>query len=294
MGTGGPAFVQVRRLDGVVEELGPAASVAPVPVLFDSPHSGRTIPPDFVTPVSLAVLRSGEDAFVDELVSGCFGHGIGLIRAEFPRTYIDVNRAIDDIDEALLDAPWPGGANPTDKSRRGFGLIRREILGGIPMYDRLLRVEEVERRITAFYRPYHEVVGAALDRLHAGHGAVWHVDWHSMKPIGAAMNVDAGQRRPDIVVSDLEGRTADKHFTEAAAGWFAGEGFDVSVNAPYKGAEMVRRHGNPDSGRHSIQIEINRDLYLDPASMTKTENFTTLKASLDAFCDWLARYVRAR
>ncbi|MBO6560033.1 MAG: N-formylglutamate amidohydrolase [Nisaea sp.] len=281
---------RVRRVAGVLKERLPAGE--PVPVLFDSPHSGRTIPDDFVTAVSLADLRTGEDAFVDDLVSGCLDHGIGLIAAEFPRTYIDVNRAVDDIDESLLSEPWPGGANPTDKSVRGMGLIRREILSGVPIYMAPLSVAEVTARIETYYRPYHAAVKERLDRLHAAHGAVWHVDWHSMKPVGVAMNVDAGEARPDFVVSDGDGLTAAPDLVETVAGWLRERGYSASVNAPYKGAEMIRRYGAPELGRHSIQIEINRRLYLDADRMLRTEGFAELKRDLDAFSAWLAEHVR--
>lgn len=276
--------VRVRRIDGVLTERHPITGS--VPILFDSPHSGRTIPSDFVTKVSLAQLRTGEDAFVDELVSGCLDHGIGLVQAEFPRTYIDPNRAVDDIDEDLLVEPWPGGANPTDKSARGMGLIRKHILRGVPLYANPLSVDEVVARIDGFYRPYHAAVRDSLDRLHDAHGSVWHVDWHSMKPFGNPMNVDDGQARPDFVVSDLEGQTADAGLVHAVAGWFGAQGYSVSVNDPYKGAELIRRYGAPTEGRHSMQIEINRRLYLDADRMTKTEGFTRLKEDMDAFCGW--------
>ncbi|WP_193179874.1 N-formylglutamate amidohydrolase [Nisaea sediminum] len=281
---------QISRIAGVLSERHPVGD--PVPVLFDSPHSGRTIPDDFVTAVSLSDLRTGEDAFVDELVSGCLDHGIGLISAEFPRTYIDVNRAVDDIDESLLSEPWPGGTNPTDKSVRGMGLVRREILRGVPIYTAPLSVAEVTARIETYYRPYHDAVKAGLDRLHAAHGAVWHVDWHSMKPVGVAMNVDAGEARPDFVVSDGEGQTAAPALVQTVAGWLREHGYSASVNAPYKGAEMIRRYGAPELGRHSIQVEINRRLYLDADRMVRTEGYVGLKRDLDAFSAWLAGYVR--
>ncbi|WP_323795982.1 N-formylglutamate amidohydrolase [Nisaea sp.] len=281
--------IRIRRVDGVLTERHPVSGA--VPILFDSPHSGRTIPHDFVTAVSLAELRTGEDAFVDELVSGCLDHGIGLVQAEFPRTYIDANRAVDDIDEELLAGPWPDGANPTDKSARGMGLIRKHILRNVPLYSEALSIEEVAARIAVFYQPYHDAVRESLDRLHARHGAVWHVDWHSMKPYGNPMNVDDGQARPDFVVSDSEGETADADLVEAVASWLGARGYDVSVNDPYKGAEMIRRYGAPSEGRHSIQVEINRRLYLDPDRMRKTEGFIRLKEDLDAFSAWLSGHV---
>lgn len=283
--------IRVRRIDGVLTERHPA--FGSVPILFDSPHSGRTIPHDFVTAVSLAQLRTGEDAFVDELVSGCLDCGIGLVQAEFPRTYIDANRAVDDIDEDLLAEPWPDGTNPTDKSARGMGLVRKFILRGVPIYTEPLSVAEVAGRIEAYYQPYHDAVRASLDRLHAAHGAVWHVDWHSMKPFGNPMNVDNGQARPDFVVSNYEGETADADLVDAVASWLGARGHAVSVNAPYKGAEMIRRYGAPEDKRHSIQIEINRRLYLDPERMTKTDGFIRLKEDLDAFSAWLCEHVQS-
>ncbi|MEQ8332879.1 N-formylglutamate amidohydrolase [Nisaea sp.] len=282
--------IRIRRIEGVLTERHPVADS--VPILFDSPHSGRTIPHDFVTDVSLAQLRTGEDAFVDELVSGCLEHGIGLVQAEFPRTYIDANRAVDDIDDDLLSEPWPGGASPTDKSARGMGLIRKHILRDVPLYAEPLSVNEVAARIEAYYQPYHEAVQASLDRLHGKHGRVWHVDWHSMKPFGNPMNVDDGQARPDFVVSDFEGETADPGLVEAVARWFGERGYSASINDPYKGAEMIRRYGAPGDGRHSIQVEINRRLYLDPDRMTKTDGFAHLKQHLDAFALWLVGYTQ--
>jgi len=282
--------IRIRRLEGVLTERHPTSVT--VPILFDSPHSGRTIPHDFVTDVSLAQLRTGEDAFVDELVCGCLDQGIGLVQAEFPRTYIDANRAIDDIDEDLLVSSWPGGANPTDKSARGMGLIRKHILRDVPLYSEALSIEEVAARIESFYQPYHDAVRENLERLHAAYGAVWHVDWHSMKPFGNPMNVDDGQARPDFVVSNGDGETADADLVDTVAHWFGTRGYSVSVNDPYKGAEMIRRYGAPSDGRHSIQIEINRRLYLDPDRMMKTDGFAPLKEDLDAFSVWLAGHVQ--
>lgn len=173
-----------------------------------------------------------------------------------------------------------------------MGLIRREILRGVPIYSAPLTIAEVSARIDTYYRPYHAAVKAGLDRLHAAYGAVWHVDWHSMKPVGVAMNVDAGEPRPDFVVSDGEGTTAAPELTGTVSGWFRQRGYSVSVNAPYKGAEMIRRYGAPDEGRHSIQIEINRRLYLDAERMVRTEGFIDLKRDLDAFAAWLAGYAQ--
>jgi len=286
-----PNTIRIRRVDGVLTERHPVSGA--VPILFDSPHSGRTIPHDFMTEVSLAELRTGEDAFVDELVSGCLDHGIGLVQAEFPRTYIDADRAVDDIDDDLLSEPWPGGASPTDKRARGMGLIRKHILRDVPLYAEPLSVSEVTARIETYYQPYHDAVRDSLDRLHGKHGRVWHVDWHSMKPVGNPMNVDDGQARPDFVVSDCEGETADPGLVKAVARWCGEQGYSASINDPYKGAEMIRRYGAPEDGRHSMQVEINRRLYLDPDRMTKTDGFTELKQLLDTFAFWLVDYTRA-
>ncbi len=254
-----------------------------VPVVFDSPHSGMEWPADFTPAAPREAILTTWDAFVDELWADAPAGGATLIAACFPRAYIDVNRAEDDIDPALLDGPWPQPLATTDYSRRGMGLIRRFALPGVPMYDRPLAVAAVADRLQDCYRPYRTALRNRLDELHRAHGKVWHFNCHSMKSRGNGMNVDEGALRPDIVVSDRQGRTADPEFTSRAAEWFAGRGFSVKINDPYRGGDLVATHGDPAQGRQSIQIEINRALYMDEAGFARGPRFAEVRRLMGRF-----------
>lgn len=264
------------------------------PLVFDSPHSGTLLPPDTDTIASAAALQSGWDAWVDELWAGAPRRGCVLLAANFHRMYIDVNRARDDIDPELLSGPWPGGAQMSDACRRGMGLVRRLALPHEPMYARRLSVEEVRRRIERYYDPYHGALSGLLDGAYRRWGRVWHINCHSMKSTGNLMNVDAGARRPDFVVSDRDGTAANPPLTRWVADRIADMGYSVSVNEPYRGAELVRRFGNPASGRHSIQIEINRRLYMDEKSVTKNSGFAALQSDLERLAWRLAEHALAQ
>ncbi len=261
---------------------------AAVPVLFDSPHSGIAYPADFSPAASREAIRTTWDAYVDELFSGVTLAGATLLAAHFPRAYIDANRAVDDIDPELLAEPWPTPITLSDHARRGMGLIRRFALPGVPMYDRPLRVAEVRARIDDHYLPYRRALAAELDALHARHGAVRHFNCHSMKSRGNAMNLDAGAARPDVVLGDRDGTTAAPEFTAWVAGWFRGEGFVVAINRPYRGADLVRAHGDPPRGRYSLQIELNRALYLEESRGARLAGFAKLQATLARFASAVA------
>ncbi|MEX3923620.1 N-formylglutamate amidohydrolase [Paraburkholderia sp. BR10936] len=271
-----------------------AAQAAPLPIVFDSPHSGITLPDDFGTVAPREAILTSWDAFVDELWGGVPARGGVLIGARFPRAYIDPNRAITDIDAELLAEPWPEPLAPEPYTRRGMGLIRRYALPGMPLYDRKLSVDEVRHRIDAYYRPYRAALAQAAETAYAQHGALWHVDCHSMKSRGNEMNVDSGEARPDFVISDRRGTTSDPAFTQWVAEHFAAAGYRVQINEPYQGGDLLRAVSDPARNRHSIQIELNRALYMDEATCSKHAGFDTLKRDLDAFADALAHRVRAR
>ncbi|MBI1774855.1 MAG: N-formylglutamate amidohydrolase [Proteobacteria bacterium] len=281
----------IHELPRVLKRIEPTAP--PVPVLFDSPHSGADYPEEFRPSAPLEVLRTGEDAFVDELFAAAPSRGAILIHALFPRSFIDANRNDRDIDAALLDGPWPGKLAPTQKTELGLGLIRRLAVPGVPVYDRKLKVAEVEERIRRYYEPYHGEIAAAFDRLHRTFGRVWHINCHSMKSVGNAMTVDAGSRRPDFVLGDRDGTSCAGTFTKAVFDALVGMGYRVTVNQPYKGAELVVRHSKPEAGRHSLQIEINRKLYMDEERITKTSGFAKLQADLTKLIDAVVAFSRS-
>lgn len=272
-------------------EVRPAARAAG-PVVFDSPHSGFAWPADWSPAASREAIRTTWDAHVDRLLEGAAEAGVPLLAATFPRAYVDVNRAEDDLDPAVLAGPWPGPLAPTDYSRRGMGLIRRLALPDVPMYDAPLAVEAVRARLERHHRPYRARLAALLDEAQAAHGRVWHLNWHSMKSRGNAMNVDAGAMRPEIVVSDRRGTTAAPGLVARIVGWFTLRGYRTLANDPYQGGDLVRTFGDPARGRSSVQVEINRSLYMDEATCEPHAGFAPLQADLTAFAREMVAWAR--
>ena len=261
---------------------GPPEPLAPI--VLDSPHSGRRMPADFGAALAEAELREGEDCFIDELYRPAAEFGIPLLAAQFPRTYLDPNRHAADVDLELLDGPWPHEHRPSGKARIGKALIWRTLDDGRPIYRRRLAVSEVQRRIERYHAPYHARLRELLDDAHRRFGVVYHVNCHSMNAVSGAMGEGgAGRTRADFVLGDRDGTTCAPDFTEFVRAMLAGWGYDVAVNDPFKGVELVRRYGNPAQHRHSIQVEINRKLYMDETTLEQhPEGMARLQADLQA------------
>jgi N-formylglutamate amidohydrolase len=266
-----------------------------VPLVLDSPHSGVDYPADFEPAVPLQLLRQAEDSYVDELYASGPDHGATLIAARFPRSYIDANRSLLDIDAALLDAPWPGPAVPSAKTRKGIGLIWRMLDSGESIYSRKLRVDEVKQRIVRYHQPYQRAVKDALDRAHTHFGAVWHLNLHSMPSVSGLVSEEGpGKPRADFVLGDRDGTTCEPEFTAHVARALRDMGYDVKINDPYKGVELVRAFSEPKENRHSLQVEVNRRLYMDERTRDKSSEFEALRANLDRLLDAVARYAAER
>jgi N-formylglutamate deformylase len=278
------------RVAGVLERHEPPPEAA-APVVLDSPHSGRDYPDDFGHAAPLELLRRAEDAFVDELFADAPAEGAALLVALFPRSYIDPNRHEADIDETLLAEPWPDGARPSRRSERGLGLLRRLLSPHLPIYDRQLAISEVQVRLDGFYRPYHAALRSLLDATHSRFGAVWHLNCHSMKAMSRGRNPRA---RPDFVLGDLDGGACGREFTHFVRDRLAGMGYSVRLNDPFKGAELIARYSDPAAGRHGLQIEVNRGLYLDEARLAKTAAFTRLRGDLRSLVAAIVEFARRR
>lgn len=250
-----------------------------VPVVFDSPHSGADYPSDFNHVIPIDKLRRAEDMYVDELFADAPAHGATLIAALFPRSYIDPNRSLEDLDPELLADSWPSPVRPGEKARLGHGLIWRLCPPDMNLYIEKLSPDQVRGRIDGYWRPYHEALRQALDELYEQFGAVWHLNCHSMPSMSRGPFVNGGGQ-PDFVLGDRDGTTASPDFVHLVGDCLCDMGYSVKINDPYKGVELVRAYSNPSLGRHSLQIEINRALYMDEATFERLPRFRALKADL--------------
>jgi N-formylglutamate amidohydrolase len=273
---------------------GPAA--AAVPLVLDSPHSGRDFPADFDAAVTEFDLREGEDCYVDELYRpAAESFGVPLLAALFPRTYLDPNRHRGDIDLDLIEGGhWPHEHVPSGKSRIGKALVWRTLDDGRAIYSRKLAVDEVVARIERCHAPYHQRLRALLDETHSRFGAVYHLNCHSMPAVGGKQ-AEGGEGRPraDFVLGDRDGTTCDPAFTEFVRATLAAMGYAVAVNDPYKGVELVKAYSDPRAGRHSLQVEINKKLYMDEPARARHQGFVPLQANLVRLVEAVNDYIAA-
>lgn len=267
-------------------------SIDAIPLVCDSPHSGCIYPRDFQTVLPASVLRIAEDAYVDELWEAVPRHGGTLLCAEFPRSYVDVNREEDDIDPNILAEPWQTDVHPTEKSRLGYGLFWHS-MDGQPMYDHKLWVGELENRLSTYYHPYHQTLWKQIDQAVERHGMVWHLNLHSMPSNSyAVLRQPADKKLADIVLGDRDGTTCDPTLTGIIEDYLRGCGYTVARNDPFKGVALVARIGRPAERRHSLQIEVNRALYMNETSFEKTAGFQTLQRDLDGLTAHLRDFIR--
>lgn len=269
-------------------------TVAPIALVCDSPHSGTAYPNDFRFAVALDDLRKCEDTHVETLWNGVSQVGGALLHAHFPRSYIDANRASTDIEAALLSESWPGELRPSDRCiRLGNGLLYSKTTTLTPIYARLLGVEEVRHRIERCWRPYREALRTLINHARARHGRAWHLNLHSM-PSNAYERLGlAGDRSlADVVLGDLRGVSCSQAFTRCVAAAFESLGYTVAINDPYIGQDLLREHGHPEQGCESLQIELNRRLYLDEVTREPSVRFERMRQDINLVLEQIARFVR--
>ena len=274
----------------ICEVRGPAA--AALPLVLDSPHSGRDFPADFGAAVSEAELRECEDCYVDELYAAGPEMGMPLLAALWPRTYLDPNRHAGDVDLDLIEGRWVGEYRPSGKARVGKALVWRTLEDGRPIYAGKLLPEGVRKRIENFHSPYHERIRTLLNETRARFGRVYHINCHSMRSVAGRQSADGeGNVRADFVLGDRDGTSCDPGFTGFVRRTLAGMGYAVKVNDPYKGAELVRAYSDPKGGRHSLQIEINKRLYMNEATLQKTDGFGVLQRNICSLLKEISNYL---
>jgi N-formylglutamate deformylase len=265
-------------------------------LVLDSPHSGTFYPADFGHVCDLTRLRKAEDTHVEQLYSFAPELGCAWIEAHFPRSYLDANRNLTEVDPDMLDGPWPHAVEMSDpyvlsKRRLGKGLIWRVTDEGELMYARQLAVKEIERRIENCWKPYHAAVKAAIDAAHARHGYSIHINCHSMPEVAGSHATDfPGEKHPDFVLGNRDHSTSSEALLLYIRERLTQMGYDVSLNHPYKGVELVRRYGDPAAHRHSVQIEINRALYMNEESRELHSGFAKLRENLRQLIEALIAY----
>jgi N-formylglutamate amidohydrolase len=193
----------------------------------------------------------------------------------------------------MLDGPWPVPLAASRKTQQGIGLLWRIARAGAPMYRRKLSVDDVQARIDRWYRPYHAVLDAEVNRLCTRFGGVWHINCHSMPAIGDASADDPGRARADFVLGDRDGTTCAGEFTAFVADALRAMDYSVAINDPYKGVEIVRKHGRPAERRHSLQIGLNRRLFMDEETLEPNAGYGKLEENLQRLLEALAGFVRA-
>jgi N-formylglutamate deformylase len=268
------------------------ATAGRTPLVLDSPHSGVDYPEDFGHACDMPALRQAEDTHVEKLYEFAPALCAAWIEALFPRSYLDANRNTTEIDTALLDGPWPDPVE-TDpaalaKVRLGKGLIWRLTDDGLPIYERRLSVAEVRARIDRCWKPYHAAVRAAIDAAHQRHGYSIHLNCHSMPAVASSHATGhPGMVHADFVLGDREGTSADPRLSRAVGEYLEGLGYSVAYNHPYKGVELVRRYSDPARHRHSLQVEVNRKLYMDERTLELNDGFPALKRDLQSLVERL-------
>lgn len=266
-----------------------------LPLMLDSPHSGNVYPDDFDHACPRDKILWGEDAFVDQLFDTAPGHGAWLLCCKFPRTYIDPNRALVDLDTEMIEGGWPDPVEVTDKTARGIGLIWRRADDEHAFYDRLLTAAEVRRRIDDYWRPYQDQMDHMADTIAARWGRRWHINCHSMYSPAYAEQLNNPYRpSTDIILGDRDGTTSSPEFTNAFADALRAEGLSVAINDQFKGVELVRKYGDPANGFNSVQIEIDRSLYMDEWTITKKPGFAPLRDSLGRALGAITDYVQGQ
>ena len=257
------------------------------PVVFNSPHSGAIYPRAFLSSARLdhGTLRRSEDSFVDELIAGVVPRGYPMMRAHFPRCYVDVNREPYELDPRMFDGRLPSFANTRSmRVAGGLGTVARVVGDAQEIYDQRISVDDALRRIESLYKPYHRALRKLFTRVHQDFGAALLIDCHSMPSATGARD---DRPRADIVIGDRYGTSCVPVVAEITESLLRSLGYSVSRNKPYAGGFITEHYGNPSAGLHAIQIEFNRALYMDERRYERIPAFRKLASDVETLADRL-------
>ena len=244
-----------------------------IPFVYTSPHSGKAYLREFLVLSRLDVqtLRRSEDAFVDELFSAAPGLGAPLLSAVVPRSFLDLNREPLELDPEMFEDALPEHANTTShRVNGGLGTIARIVSNGAEIYRGRLRYGEAERRISLVYMPYHQRLRTLIDETRSRFGCAIVIDCHSMPSIGGPLDQDSGRQRTDVILGNRFGRSCSPVIVAKAERALREMGYRVFRNNPYAGGFTTQHYGRPAEAVHTLQIELNRALYMDEKRIERT------------------------
>jgi N-formylglutamate amidohydrolase len=258
------------------------------PIIFNSPHSGSVYPESFLkaSRIDLATLRRSEDSFMDELIADLTGRGFPVVRVNFPRCYVDVNREPYELDPRMFAGRLPSFANTRSmRVAGGLGTIPRVVGDGQEIYRDRLGVEEALQRIEMLYKPYHRALRRLINRAHQHFGIAVIVDCHSMPSVGVSRDEP---RRPDIVIGDRYGTSCASLLPDLVEDVMGRLGHSIGRNKPYAGGFITEHYGNPASGLHAIQLEFNRAIYMDERRRERGPRFAEIASDFTELAEALA------
>jgi N-formylglutamate amidohydrolase len=286
-GTATPAMTQLD------EDLSPPFSIAEptawrAPIIFNSPHSGSIYPREFLAAsrIDIAALRRSEDSFMDELIGHLTDRGFPVVSVNFPRSYVDVNREPYELDPRMFTGRLPSFANTRSmRVAGGLGTIPRVVGDGQEIYRERLDVDEALNRIEMLYKPYHRALRRLINKAHNAFGTAIVIDCHSMPSVGVSREEPA---RPDVVIGDRYGTSCTAILRDRVEETLGTLGYSIGRNKPYAGGFITEHYGNPASGLHAIQIELNRAIYMDERRRERGPRFAAIAADFTALAEALA------
>lgn len=263
-----------------------APQVPALPFVYNSPHSGRHYPADLMALTSLDVLeiRGSEDCFVDLLFGAAPGLGASLLQANYPRAYVDTNREPYELDPDMFVDPLPAYATcHSSRISAGLGTIPKVVSPTRNIYRQKLSFADACGRIERVYAPYHQALGGVIDQVAADFGGVILIDCHSMPSPERPRRFSGTMMDADVVLGDRYGRSCAPELSDVAERLFRDMGYTVRRNEPYAGGYNVMHYGNPARGRHALQVEICRSLYVNEATLEPNANFDILARDLQSW-----------
>ncbi len=249
---------------------------SPVPrscAVFSSPHSGAEYPASFLRDSCLTPLqlRSSEDAYVDRFIGETLGAPV--LKARFPRAYVDLNRAADELDPAIIQNASGQPTNP--RIAAGLGVIPRVVSNGRAIQLGKMKLAEAEARLATCYHPYHTALAGLIEAQRQRFGSCYLFDIHSMPR--SSLPSGLLNRRPEIVLGDRYGTACSHWLSDAVVEAFEQSGFTVARNTPFAGGYITRQYGAPHQGVHVLQIEIDRSLYMNEMRVELHRDFEDIR-----------------